>query len=64
MTYNGVVDLDLLREHNSSYFKKKLPSTWVVIDTTELPLEKPSNPDVQVAVWHTRTEKEYSVAII
>jgi hypothetical protein len=30
-------------------FKEKFPSTPVVIDATEFPLEKPSNPDVQAA---------------
>jgi hypothetical protein len=32
-------------------FKEKFPSTRVIIDATEFPLEKPSNPDVQAATW-------------
>ena len=34
-------------------FKEKfeIPSTRVVIDATEFPLEKPSNPDGQAATW-------------
>ena len=30
---------------------KKFPSTRVIIDATEFPLEKPSNPDVQATTW-------------
>ena len=32
-------------------FKERFPSTQVIIDATEFPLEKPSNPDVQAATW-------------
>ena len=32
-------------------FKERFPSTRVIIDATEFPLEKPSNPDVQAATW-------------
>ena len=32
-------------------FKEKFPSTRVIINATEFPLEKPSNPDVQAATW-------------
>ena len=32
-------------------FKERFPSTRVILDTTEFPLEKPSNADVQAATW-------------
>ena len=32
-------------------FKEKFPSTRVIIDAMEFPLEKPSNSDVQAATW-------------
>ena len=32
-------------------FKERFPSTLVIIDATEFPLEKPSNSDVQAATW-------------
>ena len=53
----------ILRESTSGYLKhsstmtnprsslKSLSSTRVIIDATELPLEKQSNPDVQAATW-------------
>ena len=44
--------------HSSAYVRSCLPesfrefkSTRVVIDATEFPVEKPSNPDVQRATW-------------
>ena len=35
----------------SSEFKEKYPSTYVVINATEFKIEKPANPDLQVATW-------------
>eukprot|EP00117_Sycon_ciliatum_P042301 scpid100916/ scgid30793/ len=30
---------------------EKFPTTHIIIDATEFPLEKPENPDVQAATW-------------
>ena len=41
----------LINKYMPKDFQDKFPSTRVVIDATEFPLEKPSNPDVQAATW-------------
>ena len=32
-------------------FKERFSSTRVIIDATQFPLGKPSNPDIQAATW-------------
>ena len=41
----------LINKYMPKDFQDKFPSTRVVIDATEFPLEKPSNPDIQAATW-------------
>ena len=43
------------REHVDAFmpdvFRAAYPSTRVIIDATEFPIEKPANPDLQAATW-------------
>ena len=43
--------------------KERLPSTRVIIDATEFPLEKPSNPDVQAATW-SNCKNRYTLKLL
>ena len=49
------IDIWPSKEHLSKFmpdaFKVAYPSTRVIIDATEFPIEKPSNPDVQATTW-------------
>ena len=42
---------DHVNKYMPDVFKSAYPSMRVIIDATELPLEKTSNPDVQAATW-------------
>ena len=41
----------VIDEYTPQEFKDKYPSTHVIIDATEFPIEKPANPDTQAAAW-------------
>ena len=41
----------VMDEYTPQEFKDKYPSTHVIIDATEFPIEKPANPDTQAAAW-------------
>jgi len=42
---------EVINEHMPSGFKKLFPTTKVVIDGTEIPIQKPSNLSDQSATW-------------
>jgi hypothetical protein len=42
---------DSIDEHMPEDFKRKFPSTRVILDATETPIQKPSNVDAQSVTW-------------
>ncbi len=42
---------EVVREHAPKDFKAKFPTTRVILDGTECPIEKPSDPKQQSATW-------------
>jgi hypothetical protein len=57
----GDVDLwvngDLVHQYAPSDFKAKYPTTRVIVDGTEIPIEKPSDPLAQRATFSTYKNK-------
>ncbi len=41
----------LVEKYMPKEFRDTFPTTRVIIDATEFPLEKPANPDVQASTW-------------
>ena len=48
---------DLVQEYMPQNFKEKFPSTRVILDATEIPIESPSNVNSQAATWSTYKHK-------
>ena len=38
-------------------FKQKFPTTWVILDATEMPIQKPSDVNVQSLTWSSYKHK-------
>ena len=48
---------EIVQEYMPQNFKEKFPSTRVILDATEIPIEKPSNVNSQAATWSTYKHK-------
>lgn len=55
---------EIVQETMPSNFKEAFPSTRIVIDGTEIPIEKPSNMDAQSATFSTYKNKNTLKALI
>ncbi|XP_071138862.1 putative nuclease HARBI1 [Mytilus edulis] len=55
---------EILKETMPSDFSKKIPKTRVIMDATEIPIERPSNVESQSATWSNYKHKNTLKAMI
>ena len=59
---------EIIDMHMPEDFKSKFPNTRVILDATEIPIQKPSHVDAQSVTWssykHKNTMKSVFVPLI
>lgn len=55
---------EIIKETMPSDFSKKFPKTRVIMDATEIPIERPSNVESQSATWSNYKHKNTLKAMI
>lgn len=55
---------EIIQEHMPSDFGKKFPKTRVILDATEIPIDKPTNVESQTVTWSNYKHKNTLKAMI